>query len=88
MSDIQKEISSSRIRELYITGTMTNIGSGALLALYGWGLGLEKYVIVSIGVQMLVFVCHGYPFRSEKYYDLSGSITHFADVLTSMISTE
>ena len=66
---------------------MTNLGSGALLALYGWGLGLEMYVYIATSIQFFVFIVHGYPFSSEKYYDLSGSFTHFAVVMASLIST-
>ena len=65
---------------------MTNLGSGALLGLYAWGLGLEIYVYLAVGVQLLVFILHGYPFKSEKFYDLSGSLTHFVVVMASLIS--
>ena len=39
-------------------------------------------------MQLLVFLCHGWPFKSEKYYDLSGSVTHLAVVLASLLSAE
>ena len=41
-------------------------------------------VLASIAVQMTVFLLHGLPYSSEKYYDLSGSATHFCVVAVSM----
>jgi len=39
---------------------------------------------VSVGIQLAVFLGHGLPNLSEKYYDLSGSATHLAVVLVSV----
>jgi steroid 5-alpha reductase family enzyme len=50
-------------------------------------LDLTLYVLIALGIQYLVFILHGYPFNSEKYYDLSGSITHFAVVAASLVYT-
>ena len=71
-------------KKLYIRGLFSN-GLGAAV-LYGvWvGLGLSFYVKVAVGIQLAVFVLHGLPNRSEKYYDLSGSMTHFALVAASV----
>jgi len=46
-------------------------------------LQLQFYVFLSVGIQATVFFLHGLPRRSEKYYDLSGSLTHFALVAAS-----
>lgn len=56
--------------------------------MYAWGLKLELYVYIALGLQYLVFFLHGLPYRSEKYYDLSGSATHFAVVAASLLKTE
>jgi len=34
---------------------------------------------------MVVFILHGLPNRSEKFYDLSGSLTHLAVVGTALL---
>lgn len=41
-------------------------------------------VLVAVGIQLAVFAFHGLPKLSEKYYDLSGSATHFAVVAASI----
>jgi len=41
-------------------------------------------VLTSFGLQMAVFLLHGLPYSSEKYYDLSGSATHFCVVAISL----
>jgi steroid 5-alpha reductase family enzyme len=51
------------------------------------GLGLPKYVAIAAGIQVAVFLLHGLPNRSEKFYDLSGSLTHFALVAASLMET-
>ena len=35
-----------------------------------------------------MFLAHGYPFNSEKYYDVSGSATHLILILYSLIKNE
>lgn len=50
--------------------------------------GLQQPALVSLAIQVGVFVIHGYPRSSEKYYDASGSLTHFAVVLMSLMRDE
>ena len=54
--------------------------------LYGVGrtLDLLEYIGVALCIQAVVFLLHGLPYRSEKYYDLSGSMTHFAVAASSL----
>ena len=59
--------------------------SGALLFLIAWGLELQLYIYIALGMQYIVFILHGCPFNSEKFYDLSGSATHFAVVAASLV---
>lgn len=67
---------------------MSNGITGALLFWYAWGLKLELYVYIAVGLQYVVFLLHGLPYKSEKFYDLSGSATHFAVVAASLLSKE
>lgn len=41
---------------------------------------------LACALQLAVFVVHGLPFRSEEFYDLSGSVTHFAVVVQSLLN--
>jgi len=77
---------ASRNLKLYKRGMLTN-GCG-LLILGGikYFLGLNTYVMIALGMQYGVFLLHGLPMRSEKFYDLSGSFTHLALVFTSLVS--
>jgi len=54
-----------------------------LLFLVGWGLELWTYVFIAVAIQVAVYLLHGLPNKSEEFYDLSGSFTHFAVVLAS-----
>lgn len=71
---------------MYIRGTISNAIALTLLFTIGHFLRVERYVAVALGIQMMVFVLHGLPHRSEKYYDLSGSFTHFAVVATALVT--
>lgn len=73
--------------KLMIRGTFTNGIPLALLYVIAKYLDLANYVYISLGMQYLVFLFHGLPFSSEKFYDLSGSITHFALVVASLTLT-
>ena len=72
--------------KLFIRGVISN--SIAFGVLYGVSRidGLALGVYVSLGIQMAVFLFHGLPFRSEKFYDLSGSLTHLAVVVAALAS--
>jgi len=61
--------------------------SGALLFCMAYFLKLELYVYIALGMQWGVYLINGLPFNSEKYYDLSGSATHFAVVAASLVGT-
>jgi hypothetical protein len=61
--------------------------SGGLLFLIAWGLKLELYIYIALGMQWGVYLINGLPFDSEKYYDLSGSATHFAVVAASLVGS-
>ena len=56
------------IAKLYVRGCISN-GLG-LLILYGCarGLGVENHVYISAGIQLAVFLLHGLPFSSERFY--------------------
>ncbi len=73
--------------KLYIRGTISNSLAAAILyCVCRIAEGqLRKYVAVAVAVQLLVFLIHGLPHRSEKFYDLSGSITHFLVVSSSLL---
>jgi len=75
------------IAKLYVRGCISN-GLG-LLILYGCarGLGVENHVYISAGIQLAVFLLHGLPFSSERFYDLSGSFTHFSLVAYSLAAS-
>ena len=59
-----------------VKGCLSNGIAGALLYLISTRLQLEKYFVVALAVQYAVFLVHGLPCRSERFYDLSGSLTH------------
>ncbi|GMH74020.1 hypothetical protein TrST_g7576 [Triparma strigata] len=71
--------------KLGVIGFISNsIGLGILYSL-GNALGILKFAGIALGVQWGVFMIHGLPNNSDKFYDLSGSMTHLALVLSSMV---
>lgn len=81
----QGQLTSKEIKKLYIRGACTNsIPLAALCGIIYW-FGLDKYVALALGFQWFVFLLHGLPQSSEKLYDLSGSLTHFAIVIFSLL---
>lgn len=79
---------SGKLMKLYLRGTISNgLGLGLLFGL-GKGLDVASYAAVALGMQWTTFLLHGLPFRSEKFYDLSGSFTHFAVVAASLTREE
>ena len=79
---------AARNKKNLIRGVVTNISGAAIL--YGVSTikqGMWLSVVVALGIQYAVFFCHGLPYNSEKYYDLSGSFTHFAVVAASLVTT-
>lgn len=81
---VVEENPSSSMKKLYIRGTITN--SFGIAILYGLYQAAPGPVLVALVMQWAVFAFHGLPFSSEKFYDLSGSLTHFAAIATPMIS--
>lgn len=74
--------------KLYVRGLLSNSAGLGLLALLAHGLSVSFYVQVALGMQSLVFFLHGMPYSSEKFYDLSGSFTHFALVAAALTRQE
>jgi len=71
----------------FVRGVITNTGGLTILYLVTLiGPTLWRPVIIALGIQLAVFFFHGLPNSSEKFYDLSGSFTHFAVVLASMMT--
>lgn len=74
--------------QMFLLGIFNNSFPLALLFCVGRFLGLWKYVFIALGMQWAIFLLHGLPFQSERFYDLSGSMTHFAVVLASLMSLD
>lgn len=55
------------------------------LLLISSALGLQKYALLALAIQWAVFLVHGLPFCSEKFYDASGSMTHLSLVVMSLL---
>eukprot|EP01061_Rhynchopus_euleeides_P013954 TRINITY_DN24220_c0_g1_i1.p2 TRINITY_DN24220_c0_g1~~TRINITY_DN24220_c0_g1_i1.p2 ORF type:complete len:287 (+),score=96.88 TRINITY_DN24220_c0_g1_i1:56-916(+) len=70
-----------------VRGLVGNTVGLGLLGALGHGLDLKVYCALAAGIQYAVYLVHGLPNRSEKFYDLSGSATHLALVFTSLIRT-
>jgi len=79
-----EELKAPSIWKLYLRGTITN--SLGLAILFGLYHATPQAVIIALGLQWLVFIVHALPFSSETFYDLSGSLTHLAVILTPMVS--
>jgi hypothetical protein len=73
--------------KMFFLGILINVGPLAALWVIGHFLDLYQYVFIALGMQWAVFLFHGFPFQSEKFYDISGSLTHFSVVLASLISS-
>lgn len=50
--------------------------ASALLALVGHAANLLEYAAVSVGIQWLAALAYAIPNRDEKYFDLTGAVTH------------
>mmetsp|Transcript_3268 Transcript_3268/g.7641 ORF Transcript_3268/g.7641 Transcript_3268/m.7641 type:complete len:287 (+) Transcript_3268:181-1041(+) len=57
-----------------------------ILGTISYGVGLGYYATLALGLQILVFMVHGLPNMSEKFYDASGSLTHLALILVSFVN--
>lgn len=70
---------------LSLQGLATAGSCAATLAGIGFYLNLQRYVLIAGGIQLAVALGHGLPYRSEKFFDLSGSFTHLAVVASSLL---
>ncbi len=68
-----------------LKGILSNAVAILLLYLISSPLNLRVYAVISLGIQYLIFFFHGLPYNSEKYYDLSGSLTHLSLILFSLL---
>eukprot|EP00965_Chrysotila_dentata_P213486 6187649-Pleurochrysis_carterae.AAC.1 len=69
---------------MYAKGALVN-GIGASL-LYALSLAIPEAVVLAVTLQLAVFLAHGLPNRSEEFYDISGSVTHFVVVAGSLVA--
>jgi len=63
------------------------LGNGiALGLLYGLSLATatESFAALSLGIQWAVFLVHGLPFSSERFYDASGSLTYLSLIIFAL----
>jgi len=79
------DFSPEQIKKLYIRGCFTNSIPWLILYPVAAKLDLGLYVAIAAGMQYAVYIFHGLPYRSEKFYDLSGSATHFAVVAAALV---
>ena len=68
-----------------IRGIIGNTIAWGILYGLSFLLGLEKYALLALGIQYIVFFVHGLPFNSEKFYDASGSVTHLSLIILSLL---
>mmetsp|Transcript_62201 Transcript_62201/g.185286 ORF Transcript_62201/g.185286 Transcript_62201/m.185286 type:complete len:307 (+) Transcript_62201:78-998(+) len=70
----------------YVRGAVFN--GIALGILYGLSLatGTLSFAALSLGIQWVVYLIHGLPFSSEKFYDASGSLTYLSLVVFALTS--
>jgi steroid 5-alpha reductase family enzyme len=70
----------------YVRGLISNGVALGLLYAISCIPGMRQYVCLSLALQWGVFIVHALPNTSEKFYDLSGSATHFSLVAVSLCS--
>jgi len=79
---VKEPLSDAEIqKKLLIRGCFSNSAAVVILLAISWGLDLWSYTGIAVGMQIFVYIFHGLPNRSEEFYDLSGSLTHFAVVV-------
>eukprot|EP00929_Paragymnodinium_shiwhaense_P095725 TRINITY_DN569_c0_g1_i1.p1 TRINITY_DN569_c0_g1~~TRINITY_DN569_c0_g1_i1.p1 ORF type:complete len:293 (-),score=44.36 TRINITY_DN569_c0_g1_i1:333-1211(-) len=63
------------------------LSNGIALLIFGLvapAMGLSLFAGISIGINWLVFLVHGLPQSSEKFYDATGSLTYFTLICTAL----
>lgn len=71
-----------------VVGLGSNVVGVALLLAVGQACHCELYCAVALGLQWGVACLHGVPRHSERYYDVSGSLTHGVLVMTALLTTD
>jgi steroid 5-alpha reductase family enzyme len=66
-------------------GAISIVIQFGLLGIVHSVISLPFHVYIAVGIQLGVFILHGYPFLSERYFDISGSFTHLALTVTSLL---
>merc|ERR1712066_9635 len=85
MGERGEAISQSEYRRSFIRGIIGNtLSLGILLAVTLISPHLVLPTLTALAIQWGTFAFHGLPYASEKYFDLSGSLTHFAVVFTAL----
>jgi len=81
-ADKAKKLAAANIKR----GAIGNLIGLSIIIGVAYPLDLLPYAALSLFLQYTVFFVHGLPYRSEKFYDISGSATHFALVYMSVTS--
>ncbi|GMH68637.1 hypothetical protein TrLO_g5882 [Triparma laevis f. longispina] len=71
--------------KLGVIGVISNSIGLSILYSLGNALDILKFAKIALGVQWFVWLIHGLPYNSDKFYDISGSMTHFALVMSSLV---
>ena len=72
------------LTKAYVRGTISCAATSAVLYGIGKWLGIESTAKIAVGLQAAVYLLHGLPNKSEKFYDLSGSFTHLSVVVAAL----
>eukprot|EP00629_Pelagomonadales_sp_RCC1024_P011500 CAMPEP_0119288380 /NCGR_PEP_ID=MMETSP1329-20130426/37168_1 /TAXON_ID=114041 /ORGANISM="Genus nov. species nov., Strain RCC1024" /LENGTH=65 /DNA_ID=CAMNT_0007289161 /DNA_START=198 /DNA_END=392 /DNA_ORIENTATION=+ len=59
-----------------VAGVKNNAIAAALLYAISAALEIRRYALLAVAIQLAVFLAHGVRYNSERFYDLSGSVTH------------
>jgi len=73
--------------KLMIRGFISNLVALSLLYIISESLDLQKYALVALFIQWTTYLLHGLPNKSEKFYDLSGSVTNLSLIICSLCSS-
>lgn len=86
-ADAKEEKPDSCIKSFFASLLNAVICCGILFVMAHF-LDLWIPVIISLGFQMFVFFFHALPMSSERFYDLSGSMTHCLVIAASLVETQ